>query len=89
MNDSPASSFALGFLAAKSTVDFATDVAMTITHGRRQPQIDMNALIAENHALRTACAELEADNARLQRNVDKLQAWGNELYAELVQIKGR
>ncbi len=91
MTDHPASSFALGYLAAGSAVELANDVAMTIVHGRRETQAELyiSNLLAENQALRNHNAILQDDVARLGRNVEKLSAWGDGLYAELVKIKGR
>ena len=49
----------------------------------------LDALLAENQALRNHNALLQDDIARLGRNVEKLSTWGDGLYAELVKIKGR
>lgn len=91
MTDHPASSFALGYLAAGSAVDLANDVAMTIVHGRRETQAELhiNNLLAENQALRNDNARLRAVNASVEGYVTELRAWGRGLYDELVKIKGR
>ena len=91
MTDHPASSFALGYLAAGSAVDLANDVAMTIVHGRRETQAELhiNNLLAENQALRNDNARLRAVNASVEEYVGRLEAWGGRLRAELIEIKGR
>ena len=91
MADHPASSFALGYLAAGSSTELANDAALTIVHGRRSAQttVDIDSLLAENQVLRNENAYLRADNALLHSNIEKLTVWGDGLYAELVKIKGR
>ncbi len=91
MVDHPASSFALGYLAAGSATELANDVAMTIVHGRwtAPVQVDMNALWAENQALRNHIAYLQSENSRIQKYADELRAWGRGLYDELDEMKKR
>lgn len=67
------------------------ETAVELMSPRTAPQqlIDINELLAENQALRNDNALLQEDVARLGRNVEKLSAWGDGLYAELVKIKSR
>jgi len=54
-----------------------------------QQRIDIEALLAENQALRNNNAHLRAVNASVEEYVGRLEAWGGRLRAELVEIKGR
>lgn len=67
------------------------ETAVELMSPRTAPQqrTDINELLAENQALRNDNALLQEDVARLGRNVEKLSAWGDGLYAELVKIRGR
>jgi len=91
MADDPMAAFALGSLAAsRGASDLAALSASLfsrpVEHFNRG---DVEALLAENQALRSDNALLQEDVARLGRNVEKLSAWGDGLYAELLKIKGR
>lgn len=89
MADHPASSFALGYLAAGSATELANDVALTIVHGGRSAQatVNFNALLAENQALHDHNAYLLEDIARLERNIERLQTWGQGLAAKLDKLR--
>lgn len=56
---------------------------------RELTQADVDALLAENQALRNDNAHLRAVNASIEEYVSQLQSWGDGLYRELVKIKGR
>ena len=91
MADDPMAAFALGSLAAsRGASDLAALSASLfgrpVEHFNRG---DVEALLAENQALRNDNAHLRAVNASVEEYVGRLEAWGGRLRAELVEIKGR
>ena len=87
MSDRPANSFALGYLAAGSAVELATEVAAAIA-GRGQASTvvstaDLQALIAENQQLNARNTALAADVVALKAYAQQLEAWGDKMTARL------
>ena len=90
MADDPMAAFALGSLAAsRGASDLAALSASLfsrpVEHFNRG---DVEALLAENRALRNDNAHLRAVNASVEGYISQLRAWGRGLYDELVKIKG-
>lgn len=73
------------------SVGRTADAGMAALRGSRREltQADVDALLAENQALRNDNAHLRAVNASVEEYVKYLEGWGDRLYAELVEIKGR
>ena len=93
MIDQPASSFALGYLAAGSAVELASQVAAVIAQGGQASTLvntaDLQALIAENQQLNAQNMALRSEVVALQTHASELEAWGERMKARALAMSGR
>ena len=92
MSDRPASSFALGYLAAGSAAELAGEVASVIAR-RGNPATtlstaDLNAILADNESLRAQNLALKADVAAFKAYAKELEVWGDSVLAQLKARSG-
>lgn len=85
LSNRPASDFALGYLAAGSATELASEVAGIIARGGQASVSvgtdQLNTLVAENQQLHAQNNALRADIAALERYADELEAWGKRMEA--------
>ena len=86
--------FATGYLVGQMAEGHFRDLETTVAKVFSPPR-DVVSL-ADYQALATWCAQLEArndylerDRAVLERNLEKMEAWGDTLDAELKHLKAR
>ena len=85
MIDRPARGFALGYLAAGSAVELASEVAAVIARAGRASTVvdtaDLQALIEENRQLHAQNTALRLDIESLETYANELETWGEAMKA--------
>jgi hypothetical protein len=76
--------YALGRMAAER--DRHTSETVDAVFRRRQPTVNVNAILAQNQALAAENARLRQDLADYQLNYANLKAWANRAEARIEQL---